>query len=215
MRSFDEKYPTQTGPHGFIQWKGTGVCADLYCSCGKHSHIDEEFAYKFRCACGKVWHLNPHIQLVEATPEEAAHGCDPVMEDLPEALAEVGVEQAECRKRILPTPEPREHLWWPNPRARDGWERAWASGHWADDEIWAQFLEIPEVHIVWELRRGYIQHAHEEPFARGAAKTLEIAHSRAERAAVLLKQVWKLEGERDEDKPYYRALPHFNLVKGA
>lgn len=28
------------GPTGFIQWKGTDVCMDVYCKCGYHSHID-------------------------------------------------------------------------------------------------------------------------------------------------------------------------------
>jgi hypothetical protein len=37
-----EKY---TGlPHGWIQWKGTNVCMDVYCACGHHSHIDAKFA---------------------------------------------------------------------------------------------------------------------------------------------------------------------------
>ncbi len=31
--------------HGFIQWKGTDICMDVYCKCGNQSHIDGYCAY--------------------------------------------------------------------------------------------------------------------------------------------------------------------------
>ena len=45
-------------PHGWIQWKGTDVCMDIYCKCGYHSHIDAEFAYHVECPiCHTVYAL--------------------------------------------------------------------------------------------------------------------------------------------------------------
>jgi hypothetical protein len=53
-------------PHGWIQWKGTDVCMDIYCACGHHSHIDAEFAYYVECPkCHKVYMCNGHIELIE------------------------------------------------------------------------------------------------------------------------------------------------------
>ena len=59
------------GAKGWIQWKGTNVCMDVYCSCGTHSHIDDEFTYYLRCpACGKTFMVNGHVELVELTEAE-------------------------------------------------------------------------------------------------------------------------------------------------
>lgn len=53
-------------PHGWIQWKGTSVCMDVYCACGYHSHIDAEFAYHVECpVCRRVYACNGHIELIE------------------------------------------------------------------------------------------------------------------------------------------------------
>ena len=53
-------------PHGWIQWKGTGVCMDVHCKCGKHSHVDAEFAYSVQCPhCGTIYKCNGHIELIE------------------------------------------------------------------------------------------------------------------------------------------------------
>jgi hypothetical protein len=62
---------TYTGkPHGWIQWKGTNVCMDVYCKCGAHSHIDASFAYYFKCSdCGAVYMCNGHIELIELEVE--------------------------------------------------------------------------------------------------------------------------------------------------
>ena len=65
-----ERY--EGAPHGWIQWKGTDVCMDIYCVCGKHSHIDEQFAYHVKCpACHRVYSCNGHIEfiLLEEPPE--------------------------------------------------------------------------------------------------------------------------------------------------
>lgn len=59
-------------PFASIQWKGTDVCMDIHCSCGQHSHIDEEFVYHVQCpSCGKVYMCNSHIELIPLTEEEA------------------------------------------------------------------------------------------------------------------------------------------------
>lgn len=57
-------------PNGFIQWK-THVCVDLWCPCGAHGHLNDDFTYFWRCLeCGASYALNPHIELVPLTPAE-------------------------------------------------------------------------------------------------------------------------------------------------
>lgn len=42
----------------FIQYKGTDLCADIYCDCGKHLHVDAYFAYAVQCpSCASIWEL--------------------------------------------------------------------------------------------------------------------------------------------------------------
>ena len=61
-------------PHGWIQWKGTNVCMDVYCECGAQFHIDADFAYYVRCpACFAVYMCNGHIELIKLTEEP--HEC--------------------------------------------------------------------------------------------------------------------------------------------
>jgi len=61
-------------PHGWIQWKGTDVCMDIYCKCGHHSHIDIDFAYFVKCPkCKRVYMCNGHIELIEI--EEEPENC--------------------------------------------------------------------------------------------------------------------------------------------
>jgi hypothetical protein len=58
-------------PHAWIQWKGTDVCADLYCQCGWQGHHDGDFLYYFQCpACRQVWEMGTHITLYPVTTEE-------------------------------------------------------------------------------------------------------------------------------------------------
>ncbi len=61
------------GPGAWIQWKGTQVCMDVYCSCGWVSRVDDGFAYYFRCPnCSKLWSIGASLRLHELTPEEVA-----------------------------------------------------------------------------------------------------------------------------------------------
>jgi len=55
--------------HGWIQFKGTNLCMDVYCKkCGHHSHIDATFAYYVQCPkCQSIYELNGHIQLIDVT----------------------------------------------------------------------------------------------------------------------------------------------------
>jgi hypothetical protein len=65
-------------PHGWIQWKCSDVCMDIYCACGEHSHIDADFAYHVKCpSCGKVYMVNGHVELI-------------ALEEEPENCVEVG-----------------------------------------------------------------------------------------------------------------------------
>ena len=64
----EEKYEGK--PHGWVQWKGTNVCMDIYCKCGHHSHIDAEFAYHVKCPkCLTIYACNGHIELIELEEE--------------------------------------------------------------------------------------------------------------------------------------------------
>ena len=63
-------------PHAFIQWKGTDVCMDFYCSCGGYGHIDGMFVYYIKCAdCGQVYaspaYMSNFVPLLEG--EEPDH----------------------------------------------------------------------------------------------------------------------------------------------
>ena len=59
-------------PNGWVQWKGTSVCMDIYCKCGYHSHIDESFAYHVQCPnCKTIYACNGHIELIELEEEPA------------------------------------------------------------------------------------------------------------------------------------------------
>ena len=63
--------PADGQPHGWIQWKGTNVCMDVYCSCGAHGHIDDEFTYRYKClACGKLFDIAGYVRLVEVPESE-------------------------------------------------------------------------------------------------------------------------------------------------
>ena len=67
-------------PHGWIQWKGTDVCMDVYCKCGKHSHIDADFAYNVKCpSCGTVYECNGHIELIEILDTK---GINPILPEI-------------------------------------------------------------------------------------------------------------------------------------
>ena len=65
--------PKEGMHHGWIQWKNTNVCMDIYCKCGYHSHIDSDFCYFVQCPkCKTIYRCNGHIELVELDENEAA-----------------------------------------------------------------------------------------------------------------------------------------------
>lgn len=56
----------------FIQWKGTDVCMDVYCRCGEHFHIDDDFAYYVECPeCHQVYECGTQVKLVAIDREDA------------------------------------------------------------------------------------------------------------------------------------------------
>lgn len=70
--AYKRDYPG-TEPHGWIQWKGTNVCMDLYCVCGFHGHVDTDFFYRAYCpSCSRQFLVGQNIKLIELTKEEAA-----------------------------------------------------------------------------------------------------------------------------------------------
>lgn len=54
---------TDTDAKTFIQWKGTDVCIDFYCDCGRHTHFDGYFAYSVRCPCGQIYELGTRVRV--------------------------------------------------------------------------------------------------------------------------------------------------------
>jgi len=67
-------------PHGWVQWKGTNVCMDVYCKCGYHSHIDSDFVYNIQCPnCGTIYMVNGHVEFIEIE-EGRDSGCLKVSE---------------------------------------------------------------------------------------------------------------------------------------
>lgn len=56
----NDGYEEKPESRAFIQWKGTDVCMDIFCSCGTSSHLDGFFAYYVQCPkCGQIYE-NPH-----------------------------------------------------------------------------------------------------------------------------------------------------------
>lgn len=50
----------------FIQWKGTNVCLDFYCPCGRRGHYDGGFAYSVKCPeCGRTFDLGTQVRIRE------------------------------------------------------------------------------------------------------------------------------------------------------
>lgn len=59
-------------PHGWIQWKGTEVCIDLYCGCGESLHFDGGFLYSWKCPhCERHYAMGSHIVMYELTAEQS------------------------------------------------------------------------------------------------------------------------------------------------
>jgi len=56
--------PDPPRPYGWIQWKGTNACMDLYCTCGEQFHIDDIACYYVKCTdCGQVYACNGYFKL--------------------------------------------------------------------------------------------------------------------------------------------------------
>ena len=52
------------GPHIWVQWKGTSLCADFHCACGAFGHIDADFCYAVRCPlCGALYQVGMNVRL--------------------------------------------------------------------------------------------------------------------------------------------------------
>ena len=65
-----DKY-IKSGPHAWIQWKGTSVCADVHCTCGHQDHVDEDFFYSWKCPeCRAEYSVSGYVVLVR----ENEHG---------------------------------------------------------------------------------------------------------------------------------------------
>lgn len=78
MKDFYQQVYGQDNPegdaHGWIQWKGTNVCIDLYCKCGHHGHYDGEFFYHYECsACHRKYAVGANVKLIELNAEQVAH----------------------------------------------------------------------------------------------------------------------------------------------
>lgn len=61
----------KSGPHAWIQWKGTRVCMDFWCACGKSSHVDDDFTYYVRCPhCGQIYAMCANVRAIPLTQAE-------------------------------------------------------------------------------------------------------------------------------------------------
>ena len=47
---------TDALPDTFVQYKGTDLCMDLYCTCGECTHIDGMFMYRVQCESCQQWY---------------------------------------------------------------------------------------------------------------------------------------------------------------
>lgn len=55
---------------GWVQWKGTNVCIDIHCPCGKVLHFDGSFFYFCQCPyCEKIFAVGQNVRL-HAVPSE-------------------------------------------------------------------------------------------------------------------------------------------------
>jgi hypothetical protein len=63
---------TETDGYGWIQWKSTDVCIDLYCgNCDTRGHLDADFMYYVQCHnCGTAYRVNGHIKLEPVSAQE-------------------------------------------------------------------------------------------------------------------------------------------------
>ncbi len=70
---YDKAEYERPAPNAFIQWKGTDVCGDYYCTCGASWHIDSDFVYFVRCpACKQGYQVGCKVTLYPLTPDQCA-----------------------------------------------------------------------------------------------------------------------------------------------
>ncbi len=61
----------ENSTHGWIQWKGTNVCMDIYCTCGHFGHIDIDFFYAYECPkCHRKFAVGQNIKFIELNNEQ-------------------------------------------------------------------------------------------------------------------------------------------------
>lgn len=75
-------------PRTSIQWKGTNICVDFECPCGRSAHMDTYFLYAVVCPdCGRRWELDPTLLVREVLEGEECQ-LDPIeLEDVHDAEA--------------------------------------------------------------------------------------------------------------------------------
>lgn len=65
----------RSGPHGWIQFKGSNLCMDVHCVCGELTHIDADFLYHVKCGvCSRVYELSGFIEFKEVPESDCAEG---------------------------------------------------------------------------------------------------------------------------------------------
>lgn len=69
---YSQDFNVNNIPYGWIQWKGTDVCMDMYCKCGYHGHMDTDFLYHYECPkCKTKYAVGQNIKLIELTSEQS------------------------------------------------------------------------------------------------------------------------------------------------
>lgn len=54
----------------YVQWKGTDLCGDFTCECGKSFHIDADFVYNIQCLCGALYQVPYLLELKRVNEPE-------------------------------------------------------------------------------------------------------------------------------------------------
>jgi len=66
----DQQFRDDT-THGWIQWKGTDVCMDIYCKCSYHGHFDGDFFYSYECPkCKAKFAVGANIKFIELKDDD-------------------------------------------------------------------------------------------------------------------------------------------------